>query len=121
MFKELADKLRAKATKGKEDEKAKEGEPEKQEVEEVKDSEMAEVEVSMDKVISKHLDELPWVNNLLDNSSAVHKIVKGGCSTFDKHQTSLMHILSQLEGTEKSYKSLLDIFGGNKEVLLAVL
>ena len=48
-------------------------------------------------------------------------MVKGGCNTFDKYQTSLNYVLSKLSGKAEPYKGLLEIFGNDEEVALAII
>ena len=121
MFRETADKLRKAASKGK-----KEAEGEKEEAKneapkaevEVKN---ADDEVSMEQIVKLNLEKLPWNESLENKDSHVAKMVKGGCTTFDKYQTSLNYVLSKLEGRAEPYKGLLDIFGNDKEMALAIL
>lgn len=75
----------------------------------------------MEQVVSLCLEKLPWIEALADKDKTVSKLVKGGCSTFDKHQTSLIHMLSKFEGREVPYEGLLEIFGDDREMALAIL
>ena len=75
----------------------------------------------MDLVIFNCLEKLPWVEALADKNAHAAKLVKGGCAAFNKHQTSLMHIMSKLEGKEESHKGLLELFENNSEIALAIL
>jgi hypothetical protein len=119
MFKETADKLRKKAKGDKEDDASPE---EEVKAESQKDANIAPVEeVSMDQVVKLNLDKLPWIASLADKGTTASKIIKGGCNTFDKHQTPLIYMLSKLEGREVPYKGLLEIFENSSEMALATL
>jgi len=75
----------------------------------------------MEHVVFLCLEKLPWVENLTDESKTVTKMVKGGCRTFDKNQTALIHMLSTLEGRQAPYTGLLEIFDDSREMALAIL
>ena len=81
----------------------------------------SEAELSMDLVVFNVLEKLPWAAALADKSTHTAKMVKGGCSTFNKHQTCLMDILSKLEGRDQPHKGLLQLFENNQEIVLAIM
>jgi len=42
--------------------------------------------LSMDSVVSDCLEKLPWMQALANKDTNTAKMVKGGCSVFNKHQ-----------------------------------
>lgn len=111
VYAEVADRLRAKA--GQDQKKEGEEEENKEDMtnggDMVKNVSMAseQAELSMDLVIFNCLEKLPWVEALAQKDSHTAKLVKGGCGTFNKHQSALLHILSKLEGRQEPHKGLL--------------
>jgi len=47
-------------------------------------------------------------------------MVKGGSSTFNKYQSSLLHILSVIEGRAVPHQGFLQIYSNNTEIALAI-
>lgn len=77
MFKDLADKLRKKANKGKDMGNYENGEEDKADETGVKEANMQDEElVTLDKVVSEHLEKLSWVENLANKSTYEAKMVK---------------------------------------------
>ena len=77
--------------------------------------------LSQEQIVSQCLADLPWMSALGQPLSPASVMVKASARSFDKFQTALLHILSTLEGRAAPYAGLVDLFGNNEEVALAIV
>lgn len=68
-----------------------------------------------------HIKQMPWRKQIETKYSEAELILRGGVASFKKKHHQLIDVLAKLEGREKKYGGLIEIFGDSKEMTLAII
>ena len=78
--------------------------------------------VDYEKITNKVVGEKPWIKDLNDPKSQVSRLVDSAVGHFNKAgKSTLMLFEKLLDRDHKKARSVLDLLGGDRELVLAIL